>query len=333
MQSGRLKRREFVTFLGSVAAWPLAARAQQRERMRRIGILMGSAETALDRTNLTAFVSRLNELGWQTDRTLRTDVRWWTGTPEQMRGAIADMLALSPDVFVAWTNLALATLQPMVRNVPVVFVGIGDPVGSGFVASLARPGVNMTGFASYDEPMGGKWLEMLKEIAPQLTRIMALLHPETPSHQGFWRAIEQAAPRIAVEVTPGSVHDAAEIERAVSSFAEKESGGGLIILPHAVTVANRDLIIALTLRHRLPSITGAAGFVNASSLVYYGIDFQDSFRRTAEYVDRIFRGEKPADLPVQQPTKFKLTLNLRTARVIGLDIPSIMLARADEVIE
>jgi putative tryptophan/tyrosine transport system substrate-binding protein len=330
--SRHTRRRDFITLLGGAGAWPLAARAQQPDRMRRIGILMGSAETALDQTNLTAFVSRLNELGWKTDRTLRTDVRWWTGTPEQMRSVIAEMLALLPDVFVAWTNLALATLQPMVGNVPVVFVGIGDPVGSGFVASLAHPGVKMTGFASYDEPMGGKWLEMLKEIAPQLTRIMALLHPETPSHQGFWRSIEQAAPRIAVEVTPGSVHDASEIERAISSFAEKESGG-LIILPHAVTVANRDLIIALTLRHRLPSVTGAAGFVNASSLVYYGIDFQDSFRHTAEYVDRILRGEKPSELPVQQPTKFKLTLNLRTARVIGLEIPPTLLARADEVIE
>jgi putative tryptophan/tyrosine transport system substrate-binding protein len=325
-------RRELLAALGGAAAWPLAARAQQAERMRRVAILMGSAETALDQTNLTAFMSRLNELGWRTDRTLRTDVRWWTGTPEQMRSIIAEMFASSPDVFVAWTNLALATLQPMIGNFPVVFVGIGDPVGSGFVASLAHPGANITGFASYDEPMGGKWLEVLKETAPQLTRVMALLHPETPSHQGFWRAIEAAAQRMAVKVIPGAVHDASEIERVVSSFGE-DANGGLIILPHAVTVVNRDLIIALTLRYRLPSVTGAAGFLNASSLLYYGIDFQDSFRHTAEYVDRILRGEKPADLPVQQPTKFKLTLNLKIARVIGLNIPPTLLARADEVIE
>jgi putative tryptophan/tyrosine transport system substrate-binding protein len=328
-----MRRREFIALLGGAAAvWPLTARAQQAERMRRVAILMGSAETALDQTNLTAFMSRLNELGWRTDRTLRTDVRWWTGTPEQMRSIIAEMFASSPDVFVAWTNLALATLQPMIGNFPVVFVGIGDPVGSGFVASLAHPGANITGFASYDEPMSGKWLEVLKETAPQLTRVMALLHPETPSHQGFWRAIEAAAQRMAVKVIPGAVHDASEIERVVSSFGE-DANGGLIILPHAVTVVNRDLIIALTLRYRLPSVTGAAGFLNASSLLYYGIDFQDSFRHTAEYVDRILRGEKPADLPVQQPTKFKLTLNLKIARVIGLNIPPTLLARADEVIE
>jgi putative tryptophan/tyrosine transport system substrate-binding protein len=332
MQFGQLKRREFITLIGGATAWPFAARAQQGEQVRRVAILMGSTETVLDQTNLAAFVARLSDLGWKIGRTLRTDVRWWTGTPEQMRGVIADMLASPPDVFVAWTNLALATLQPMVENVPVVFVGIGDPVGSGFVASLAHPGANMTGFASYDEPMGGKWLEILKETVPHVTRVMALLHPETPSHQGFWRAIEAAAPRFAVEVTPGRVHDASEIERAVSSFGEK-ANGGLIVLPHALTVANRDLIIALTLRYRLPSVTGAAGFVNASSLLYYGIDFQDSFRHTAEYVNRILRGEKPADLPVQQPTKFKLTLNLRTARVIGLNIPPMILARADEVID
>jgi putative ABC transport system substrate-binding protein len=207
---GYMRRREFITLLGGAAvpsiSWPLAARAQQGERVRRVAILMGSAETALDQISVATF-----ELGWKSGRNLRTDVRWWSGTPEQMRGVIADMLMSSPDVFVVWTNLALAIFQPMLVNVPVAFVGVGDPVGSGFVASLAHPGANFTGFSSYDEPMGGKWLEVLKETAPQLTRVMALLHPETPSHQGFWRAIETAAPRLAVEVTSGGVHDSSEI--------------------------------------------------------------------------------------------------------------------------
>jgi putative ABC transport system substrate-binding protein len=332
-----MRRRDFITLLGGAAGapsllLPLAARAQQGERLRRIAILMGSAETALDQISVATFVARLDELGWKSGRNLRTDVRWWSGTPEQMRGVIADMLMSSPSVFVVWTNLALATVQPMVVNVPVVFVGVGDPVGSGFVASLAHPGANVTGFSSYDEPMGGKWLEVIKETAPQLTRVMALLHPETPSHQEFWRAIEAAAPRLAVEVTPGRVHDASEIERNISVFAANENAG-LVILPHAVTNANRDLIIALTLRHRMPAINGDPSSVIAGALVFYGIDWKDSFQHTAEYVDRILRGENPADLPVQQPTRFKLAFNLRTARVIGLNIPPNVLARADEVIE
>jgi putative ABC transport system substrate-binding protein len=313
-----MRRRDFITLLGGAAGapallLPLAARAQQGERLRRIAILMGSAETALDQISVATFVARLDELDWESGRNLRTDVRWWSGTPEQMRGVIADMLMSSPSVFVVWTNLALATVQPMVVNVPVVFVGVGDPVGSGFVASLAHPGANVTGFSSYDEPMGGKWLEVIKETAPQLTRVMALLHPETPTHQEFWRAIEAAAPRLAVEVTPGRVHDASEIERNISVFAANENAG-VVILPHAVTNANRDLIIALTLRHRMPAINGDPSSVIAGALVFYGIDWKDSFQHTAEYVDRILRGENPADLPVQQPTRFKLAFNLRTAR-------------------
>jgi putative ABC transport system substrate-binding protein len=327
-----MRRREFITLLGGAAAWPLAARAQQAEQVRQIAVLMGSAETALDQINITAFLARLNELGWKGGRNLRSDVRWWTGTPEQMRDVIANMLTSSPDVFVAFTNLALTTLQPMIDKVPIVFVGVGDPVGSGFVASLAHPGANITGFSSYDGPMGGKWLEVLKETAPHLTRVMALQHPETPSHQGFWQAIEAAAPRVGIEVTAGGVHNAAEIEAVVTSLAEKPNCG-LVVFPHAVTNANTSLIVSLALRYRLPSVMGAAGTLNSGVLTYYGIDFPDSFRRTAEYVDRILHGEKPADLPVQQPTKFKLVLNVKTARAIGIDIPPIMLARADEVIE
>jgi putative tryptophan/tyrosine transport system substrate-binding protein len=328
-----MRRRQFITLLGgAAAAWPLAARAQQPNQVRRIAVLMGSAETVLDQTNITTFVTRLDQLGWKSGRNLRTDVRWWSGTPEQMRRVIADMLVSAPDAFVVWTNLALDTLRPMAASVPVVFVGVGDPVGSGFVASLAHPSANITGFAAYDGPMGGKWLEMLKETVPKVNRVMALLHPETPSHQEFWQAIQVAAPRLAVEVTSGGVHDASEIERAILGFAAN-ANAGIISLPHAVTIANRDLIIALTLRHGLPAIHGDPAAATAGALVFYGFDWEDSFRHTAEYVDRILRGAKPADLPVQQPTKFKLAFNLKTARALGLNISPSLLARADEVIE
>jgi putative tryptophan/tyrosine transport system substrate-binding protein len=248
------------------------------------------------------------------------------------RPVVSDMLGASPDIVVAFSNLAVAVLKPMAGNVPIVFAATGDPVGSGFVASLAHPGGNITGFASYDAPMGGKWLEVLKETAPQLTRILTILHPETPIHQAFWRSIQDGALHFGVEVIPGRVHDGSEIESAIAAFAVKENSG-LIVLPHAVTAVNRDLIVALALRHSLPAIYATSGSVNSGELVSYSIDFEDSFLRTADYVDRILRGEKPSDLPVQQPTKFRLAFNLRTARVIGLEVPHNLLQRADEVIE
>jgi len=327
-----MRRREFITLVGGAASWPLAARAQQSERIRRIAVLMGSAESALDRADVSTFLARLEELGWKSGRNMRVDVRWWTGGQEQTRPVLAEMLASSPDVAVANSNLALAVLKPIAASVPVVFVAVGDPVGSGFIDSLAHPGGNITGFASYDGPMGGKWLEVLKETAPRLTRVMTILHPETPVHQQFWRAIEAAASGFGAEVTRGGVHDGSEIESVITEFAVKDNSG-LILLPHALTQANRDLIIALTLRYRLPAIHAVIGAVAGGGLVSYSIDFEYVFRRGAEYVDRILRGEKPADLPVQQPTKFKLAFNLRTARVIGLTIPPTLLARADEVIE
>jgi putative ABC transport system substrate-binding protein len=310
----------------------MAARAQQGERVRRIGVLMGSAETELGKTYLATFLQRLEQLGWTQGRNARVDVRWWTGGEAEMRPVVAELLAFSPDVIMVFSNLALALLKPMARNVPVVFVGVGDPVGDGFVASLAHPGGNTTGFAGTDGPIGGKWLEMLKETAPHLTRVMMIFHPETPIHQAFWLSLQEAAPRFGVEVTAGGVHDAAEIERVVSSFATSENRG-LIVAPHAITWANEELIIALALRHRLPAHYATAASVMAGGLVCYGHDFDDSFRKTAEYVDRILRGEKPGELPVQMPTKFRLVFNLKTAKAIGLTIPPSLLARADEVIE
>jgi len=327
-----MRRRTFIALVCGAAMWPVAAPAQRGERMRRIGVLMGSAETELGKTYLATFLQRLEQLGWTQGRNARVDVRWWTGGEAEMRPVVAELLALSPDVIMVFSNLALALLKPMARNVPVVFVGVGDPVGDGFVASLAHPGGNTTGFAGTDGPIGGKWLEMLKETAPHLTRVMMIFHPETPIHQAFWRSLQEAAPRFGVEVTAGGVHDAAEIERAVSSFATSENRG-LIVAPHAITWANEELIIALTLRYRLPAHYATAASVMAGGLVCYGHDFDDSFRKTAEYVDRILRGEKPGDLPVQMPTKFRLVFNLKTAKAIGLTIPPPLLARADEVIE
>jgi len=327
-----MRRRTFIALVCGAAAWPVAAPAQQGERGRRIGVLMGSAETELGKTYLATFLQRLEQLGWTQGRNARVDVRWWTGGEAEMRPVVAELLAFSPDVIMVFSNLALALLKPMARNVPVVFVGVGDPVGDGFVASLAHPGGNTTGFAGTDGPIGGKWLEMLKETAPHLTRVMMIFHPETPIHQAFWRSLQEAAPRFGVEVTAGGVHDAAEIERAVSSFATSENRG-LIVAPHAITWANEELIIALTLRHRLPAHYATAASVMAGGLVCYGHDFDDSFRKTAEYVDRILRGEKPGDLPVQMPTKFRLVFNLKTAKAIGLTIPHSLLARADEVVE
>jgi len=328
-----MRRRDFIAFVGNTAvAWPFAARAQQDERIRRIGVLIGSAETALDKAYLAGFWGRLEELGWKKDRNTRADVRWWTGEPEQMRAVVAELLAFQPDVIMVFSNLALALLKPMAGNVPIVFVGVGDPIGDGFVTNLAHPGGNITGFAANDAPMGAKWLEVLKETAPHLSRVMTIFYPETPIHQAMWHSIEAAAPRLSVEVTPGGVHDAAAIESAISTFATKENGG-IIVLPHAITWANEALIIALCLRYRLPSIYATDGAVKAGGLVFYGIDYVDSFRRTAEYVDRILRGEKPGDLPVQQPVKFKLVFNLKTAKALGITVPPTLLVRADEVIE
>jgi putative tryptophan/tyrosine transport system substrate-binding protein len=325
-----MRRREFITILGGSAVWPIAARGQQATR--RIAVLMGSATTELGKTYLAAFLRRLEQLGWVDGGNARIETRWWTGTPDEMRLVIAGLLAFSPDVIMVFSNLALASLKSMAGNVPIVFVGVGDPIGDGFVASLARPGGNITGFAGTDGPVGGKWLEVLKETAPYLTRVMMLVHPETPIHQAFLHSAEAAAPRFGVELTPGAVHDGVEIERTIASFATTENRG-IIVAPHAITWTNEELIIALTLRHRVPAHYATAASVMAGGLVSYGHDFEDSFRKTAEYVDRILRGEKPGELPVQMPTKFKLVFNLKAAKAIGLEIPATLLARADEVVQ
>jgi ABC-type uncharacterized transport system substrate-binding protein len=328
-----MRRREFISLLGgAAAAWPLAARAQQPGGIRRVVVLMGAAETAWSRGWLASFLRRLDELGWREGRNLFTQVQWWNDQPEQMRAWTAELVARTPDVAMAFSNPALAILKPLAGNIPIVFVGVGDPVGSRFVASLARPGGNITGFASHAPTMGGKWLEVLKETAPHVTRALAIMHVETEIHQAFWQSIEDAALPLAIETTAGSVHNAAEIGGIITSFAQKPNAG-LIALPHALTIFNASIIVALAQRYRMPSIYAQAEAVAIGGLVSYGLNWNDQFRRVAEYVDRVLKGTRPADLPVQEPTKFELVINLKTAKALGLEVPPTLLARADEVIE
>jgi putative ABC transport system substrate-binding protein len=327
-----MRRRQFMVALGLVTVWPSVARAEQVNVTKKIAVLMGSATTELGRSHLATFSRRLAQLGWVQARNAQIGVRWWTGGLNEMRPVVAELLGSSPDVIMVFSNLALALVKPMAGDLPVVFVGVGDPVGDGFVTSLAHPGANITGFAGTDGPIGGKWLEVLKQAAPRLGEIMMLMHPETPIHRAFSESAETAAPRLGMKITRGGVHDAAEIADAISSFATKEDRG-IMVFPHAITWANEELIIGLSLRHRLPSHFATAASVMAGGLVSYGHDFEDSFYKTAGYVDRILRGEKPGDLPVQMPTRFRLVFNLKTAKAIGLEIPSPFLAQADEVIE
>jgi putative tryptophan/tyrosine transport system substrate-binding protein len=327
-----MRRREFLGVLGVAAGWPLAAHAQQAGGIRRVVVLMGAAETAWSRGWLASFLRRLDELEWREGRNLVTQVQWWNDQPEQMRAWAAELVARTPDVAMAFSNPALAILKPLAGNIPIVFVGVGDPIGSRFVASLARPGGNITGFASHAPTMGGKWLEVLKETAPHVTRALAIMHVETEIHQAFWKSIEDAALRLAIETTAGSVHNAAEIGGIITSFAQKPNAG-LIALPHALTIFNASTIVALAQRYRMPSIYAQAEAVAIGGLVSYGLNWNDQFRRVAEYVDRVLKGTRPADLPVQEPTKFELVINLKTAKALGLEVPPTLLARADEVIE
>jgi putative ABC transport system substrate-binding protein len=328
-----MRRRDLLGLVGgAMAASVHSARAQQASGSRRVAVLMGAAETSSSRDWVAAFLQRLNELGWRQGHNLVVQVQWWNDGQKQMRIRAAELLARSPDLAVTFTNLALEVLKPIAGNVPIVFCGVGDPVGSGFVESLSRPGGNITGFASYEPSMGGKWIGVLKETAPSVTRVLVIMHPETPAHQAMWRSIEQVAPQLGVEATSGGVHNAAEIERVIELFAQKPNGG-LIVLPHALTVFNAQVIIGLARRYRMPDVYGVAEIVASGGLVFYGINYDDQFRHVAEYVDRIFKGAKPSDLAVQEPTRFKLIVNLKTAKAIGLTISEAFLLRADQVIE
>jgi putative ABC transport system substrate-binding protein len=328
-----MRRREFITLLGgAAAAWPHVTFAQAQDGVRHIGVLMGTDANAGSTAYVAAFRRRLQDLGWIEGHKARIDVRWWNGDPKQLARVAEELLGSRPDIVVPFTNLALAVVKPMLANTPTVFVGVGDPVGSGFVASLARPGGNITGFISNEPAMGGKWLEILKETAPGIKRVLTLYHPETPIHQEWWQQIDAAAPRIGVEAVAGGVHDADEIERAISAFAATPDGG-VISLPHATTNVHHALIISLERRFRLPSVHGPAEHAREGALIAYGPDYAESFRQAAEYVDRVLRGEKPSNLPVQAQTKFELVINLKTAKALSLTVPPTLLTRADEVIE
>ena len=330
-----MKRRDFITLIGGAAAtWPLAARAQQSERVRRVGVLVASAaDDSQFQTWVGAFLQALAQLGWIDGRNVRVDIRWATANADDLRRHAAELAALAPDVLVAATGTATAApLLQATRTVPIVFVQVIDPVGAGFVASLAQPGGNATGFTSFEYGLSGKWLELLKQIAPSMTRAAVLRDPAVASGIGQFAAIQAVAPSLGVELSPVDARDAPEIERAVTAFA-RSGNGGLIVTPSPVAARHRDLIATLAARHRLPAVYGARHYAAAGGLISYGPDLIDQYRRAAGYVDRILKGEKPSELPVQAPTKFELVINLRTAKALGLDVPASLLARADEVIE
>jgi ABC-type uncharacterized transport system substrate-binding protein len=329
-----VRRREFITLLGGTAvAWPLAARAQQSEHMRRIGVLNAQAADDPDaQTNMAAFLQGMQQLGWTDGRNVRIEHRWGAGNAANMRKYATELVGLAPDVILAPGATALAPLLQATSTVPIVFTIVPDPVGAGFVDNLARPRGNATGFMQFEYNLSGKWPELLRQIAPGVTRAAVLRDPAITAGIGQFAIIQAVAPSVGVEVSPVNVRDAAEIERAVTAFA-RTPNSGLIVTASALSAVHRDVIVTLAARHKLPAVYYRRRFVTAGGLLSYGPDFPDQFLRAAGYVDRILKGEKPADLPVQAPTKYELVINLKTAKELGLEVPPTLLARADEVIE
>jgi ABC-type uncharacterized transport system substrate-binding protein len=328
-----VKRREFITLLGGAAAWPVAARGQQGERMRRIGVLLPTApDDAEVQSWVGAFLQGLAQSGWITGRNIRIETRWTKFDPEETRKYAAELVALAPDVILATGTSTVGPLLRLTRTVPIVFPLATDPVAAGLVESLARPGGNATGFMSFEIGVSAKWLELLKEIAPGVKRAAVLRTLATAVGPGQFGVIQAVAPTHGVEFRPIDTRDAGEIERAVVAFAS-EPNSGLIATTGGGVLQHRELIVALAARHRLPAIYAYRSHVMSGGLMSYGLDNLDQYRRAAGYVDRILRGEKPADLPVQAPTKYELVINLKTAKTLGLDVPPTLLARADEVIE
>jgi putative ABC transport system substrate-binding protein len=326
-----MRRREFISLVGGAAAtWPLTAHAQQADRMRQIGVLSG-ADEAGNRVRSAQFRQTLQQLGWIEGRNIRIDYRWGGGDANTIRKYAAELAALAPDVILASGSAAAPMLQAT-RTVPIVFVIIPDPVGAGLVDSLARPGGNATGFMQFEYSLSGKWLELLKEIAPGVTRAGVFRDAATTAGIGQFAAIQSVAASLGIDVSPLNARDVPEIERAVTGLS-RSGNGGLIVTLSAFTVVHRELIVTSAARHKLPTIYSNRDFVTIGGLIAYGADYTDQFRRAAGYVDRILRGEKPADLPVQAPTKLELVINLKTAKALGLDVPPTLLARADEVIE
>ena len=329
-----MRRREFITLLsGAAAAWPLAVRAQQPERVRRIGVLMSrSANDKEGQAFVAAFLQGLQELGWSVGRNVIVDIRWSADNNADARKYAAELVALAPDVILAQSSNAVASLQQVTSTVPIVFALVADPVGAGYVDSLARPGGNITGFASFGYSISGKWLQLLKEIAPGVTRVAVFRDPSVAAGPGQFAVIQAAAPSLGVELRPFAVRDEGEIERALALFAQSPNSG-LIVTGGPQAASHRDLIIALAARHRLPAVYFGRYWAAAGGLISYGSDLLDPFRRAAGYVDRILKGEKPADMPVQAPTKYELVINLKTAKALGITVSPTLLARADEVIE
>jgi ABC-type uncharacterized transport system substrate-binding protein len=328
-----MKRREFISLLGGAAAWPLAARGQQPERVRRIGVLMpAAADDPVFQDRVGAFLQGLERSGWTIGRNVRIDTRWAGADAASIRRHAVELAALAPDVILAHGGSTVGPLMQATRTVPIVFPIIGDPVGAGYVDSLARPGGNATGFLSNEYSLSGKWLELLEQIAPIVTRVAVLRNPAISSGPAQFGVIQAAAPSLRVEVTPLNMRDADEIERAVAAFA-RASNGGLIVTASGLAARHLDLIVSLAARYKLPAVYFERSFVAGGGLISYGANYIDQYRQAASYVDRILKGEKPADLPVQAPTKYELVINLKTAKALGLTVPASLLALADEVIE
>ena len=326
-------RREFIALLGGTVAWPLAAPAQQGQPVRRVGVLLTlAADDPETRVGLAAFRQGLLQSGWEEGRNAQIVYRSAEGDADRIRQYVADMITLAPDVIFALGTANVERLIQATRTVPIVFAYVADPVGAGFVESLARPGGNATGFIQFDYGLSAKWVELLKEIAPGVTRAAVLRDPAISSGIGQWGAIQTAAPSFGIEVSPVDVRDVGEIERAVATFA-RSTNGGLIVTGSALSAVHGDLIIALATRYKLPAVYFLRRFITRGGLVSYGPDIIDQYRRAAGYVDRILRGEKPADLPVQAPTKYDLVINLKTAKALSLSVPQSLLARANEIIE
>jgi putative tryptophan/tyrosine transport system substrate-binding protein len=327
-----MRRRDFMTGIaGSAAAWPLTARAQP-ERIRRVGVLMNTADDPEGHSRVAAFVQGLQELGWSDARNVRFDIRWALGEPDRLHKSAAELVASAPDALLANTTPAVTTLQQATTTVPIVFVGLIDPVGAGIVASLARPGGNTTGFALFEYGISGKWLALLKEIAPGVTRAAVLRDAATAAGTGQLGAIQAVAPSLGIELSPIALHDASAIERDIAAFA-RGIDRGLIVTAGPFGAVHYDLITALAAQHRLPAVYPFRYFVDSGGLISYGPDQLSQYGPAAGYVDRILRGAKPADLPVQAPTRYELVINLKTAKALGLTVPPMLLARADAVIE
>jgi putative ABC transport system substrate-binding protein len=328
------RRREFITLLGcAVTAWPLAARAQQPAQVRRIGVLMPFAEDhPVGQARVAAFLQGLRQLGWTDGHNVRIDYRWSAGDSDNIHKFASELIALGPDVVMAFTSAAVTALRQATSTVPIVFAVVADPVGAGYVESLARPGGNVTGFAAQEYAVGGKWMELLKETVPHLTRVAVLRDSAIAAGPGQFGALQAVAPSFGVELRPLDLHDPSGIEHGIAAFA-KGPNNGLIVTGSPSATLHRNLIITLAARHKLPAIYYERSFADAGGLISYGPDFIDQCRRAAGYVDRILKGERPADLPVQAPTKYELVINLKTAKALGLQIPDKLLALADEVIE